>query len=76
MINFTNVEVTNGKVISDGKNNIVVGITMPGLKESLGIDDADLGDDVQFPDYVEVTADVRRFLTGHDSIHGIQQPSF
>ena len=59
--NFTNVEVTNGKVISDGKNNIVVGITMPGLKESLGIDDADLGDDVQFPDYVEVTADVEDF---------------
>ncbi|MFR6393556.1 MAG: hypothetical protein ACLUN0_12265 [Roseburia sp.] len=59
--NFTNVEVTNGKVISDGKNNVVVGITMPGLKESLGIDDADLGDDVQFPDYVEVTADVEDF---------------
>lgn len=34
---------------------------MPGLKESLGIDDADLGDDVQFPDYVEVTADVEDF---------------
>lgn len=59
--NFTNVEVTNGKVISDGKNNVVVGITMPGLKESLGIGDADLGDDVQFPDYVEVTADVEDF---------------
>ena len=58
---FKNVEVTNGKVISDGKNNIVVGITMPGLKESLGVDEEDFDEDVNFPDYVEVTADVENF---------------
>ena len=32
---FTNVEVTNGKVISDGNNNIVLGIGFPGLYDSL-----------------------------------------
>ena len=35
---FTNVEVTNGKVISDGNKNIVFGFAMPGMQESLGVD--------------------------------------
>ena len=32
---FTNIEVTNGKVISDGEKQMVVGMAIPGLKESL-----------------------------------------
>ena len=32
---FTNIEVTNGKMVSDGNHNIVVGVAMPGLKESI-----------------------------------------
>ena len=36
---FTNVEVKNGKVISDGKNEIVMGIGFPGLGESLQLSD-------------------------------------
>lgn len=58
---FTNIQVTNGKVISDGKNNIVVGMAMPGLHESLQQDDGDFDSDIEFPDYVEVTADVENF---------------
>ena len=58
---FSNVKVTNGKVISDGKNNIVVGYALPGLKESLDVDDSDFDGDVSIPDYVEVTADVENF---------------
>ena len=57
---FTNVEVTNGKVISDGNNQVVVGFAFPGLSESLDLDSKDLGD-VNIPDYVEVTADVKDF---------------
>ena len=34
----SNVEVTNGKVINSGDQTIVVGLAMPGLKESLGLD--------------------------------------
>ena len=60
---FSNVKVTNGKVISDGKNNIVVGYALPGLKESLDVDDSDFDGDVSIPDYVEVTADVENFST-------------
>lgn len=58
---FTNIEVTNGKVISDGKNNIVVGMAMPGLHESLQKEAGEFDDDIEFPDYVEVTADVENF---------------
>lgn len=58
---FSNVKVTNGKVISDGKNNIVVGYALPGLKESLDVDDSDFDGDVSIPYYVEVTADVENF---------------
>ncbi len=57
---FTNVEVTNGKVISDGNNQVVVGFAFPGLSESLDMDSKDL-EDVNIPDYVEVTADVKDF---------------
>lgn len=58
---FTNVEVTNGKVMADGKHTVVVGIAMPGLKESLGVEEEDFEEDVTIPDYVEVSADVENF---------------
>ena len=58
---YSNVEVTNGKVISDGSKKVVVGVAMPGLKDSLQIEDGDLDADVDIPDYVEVTADVENF---------------
>lgn len=59
--NFRNIEVTNGKVISNGNGNMVVGTALPGLKESLKVSDSDFTDDVTIPDYVEVTADVKEF---------------
>lgn len=59
--NFTNVDVTNGKVISNGAGNMVVGIAMPGLKDSLNIDEEELSDNISIPDYVEVTADAVDF---------------
>ncbi len=59
--NFSNVEVTNGKVISNGAGNMVVGIAMPGLKESLEVKDSDFSSDITIPDHVEVTADVEDF---------------
>lgn len=58
---FSNVEVTNGQVISDGRNNVVVGIAMPGLQESLGVTEEDFDEAMAFPDYMEVTADVTDF---------------
>ena len=55
--NFSNVSVSNGKVVSDGDKFIVVGMGMPGLNESLDID----GLDTTFPDYFEITADTSDF---------------
>lgn len=57
---FTDVQVTNGKVMSDGNTNIVVGYALPGLKDSLELKEGDL-DDVDIPDYFEVSADVENF---------------
>lgn len=37
--NNSNVEVTNGKVINNGNNYMVVAISLPGLSESLGIEE-------------------------------------
>ena len=58
---FSNVQVTNGKVISNGDSNIVVGAAVPGLKESLKVKDSDFTEDVSIPEYVEITADVENF---------------
>lgn len=61
--NFTNIEVTNGRVFKEGDTNIVVGLGFPGLKDSLKLDDMDILDeqDIEIPDYVEVTAYAQDF---------------
>lgn len=63
---FSNVQVENGKVISEGSNQIVVGYAVPGFKQCLqnGIDDSKIQtaiDNIEVPDYVEVSADVTDF---------------
>ena len=54
---FTNVEVTNGKLINDGSRTVVIGIAFPGLQENLGI----AKDKLEIPDFVEITADATNF---------------
>lgn len=62
---FKNVTVSNGDVISEGNNIIAFGIGMPGLSESLGLENTDMLDlDFSVPDYFEVTADVEDFSLG------------
>ena len=58
---FTNVEVTNGKVQSNGDSNIIIGYALPGIKDSLGVEDSDFIDDLDIPEYFEVSADVENF---------------
>lgn len=58
---FVNVEVENGKILSDGKNTIVAGVAMPGLYDSLDLLNLEGFEDVDIPEYVEVTADVTDF---------------
>lgn len=61
---FVNVEVENGRIISDGKNTIVAGVAMPGLYDSLDLLNLEGFEDVDIPEYVEVTADVTDFELG------------
>ena len=55
--NFSNITVDNGKVISDGSRNVVVGFGMPGMKESLDMS-SDIADEVNIPEGFTVEADV------------------
>lgn len=57
---FTNVEVSNGKLINDGDHTAVVGIAFPGLQDNLAISE----DDLEIPSYVEITADATNFEFG------------
>ena len=54
---FTGVSVTNGKLLEDGNRTAVVGLSLPGLQEDLGLS----RDQVDLPDFVEITADVTDF---------------
>lgn len=58
---FSKVKVTNGAVISDGNNNIVVGIGFPGLKQDLGLENVD---QIKIPESFTVEATVKNFKMG------------
>lgn len=58
---FSNVKVENGKVLSLGDEKIAVGYAFPGLAESLKLEEIEQFEDVEIPDYVELTADVTDF---------------
>ncbi|WP_167955762.1 YhgE/Pip domain-containing protein [Anaerosporobacter faecicola] len=53
---FANVKAENAKVISDGDKYVVVGVAMPGLKDSL-----DLGEDTKVPGSITITADINNY---------------
>lgn len=54
---FENLKVNGGKVVNDGKNQMIAFVNMPGLKESLGVDD----NIIDIPDELEIKADVKNF---------------
>ena len=54
---FSNVKVTNGKLVNDGDRSAVLGFALPGMQENLGLDK----DDYEIPSYVEISADVKDF---------------
>ena len=55
--NFSDITIDNGKVISDGSRNIVVGMAMPGLKKNLALS-KDMEKEVTIPEDFTVEADV------------------
>ena len=54
---YTNVTVSSGRVVNDGARYAVVGVSLPGLKEDLDIDD----NTVDIPESVTIEADVTDF---------------
>ena len=54
---FSDVQVSNGKIVSDGSKNMVMGFAMPGLQENLGISKSTF----DIPSFVEITADAKDF---------------
>jgi len=55
--NNKNIEITNGKVIDEGNKTIVMGISLPGLQESLNISK----EKVEIPNIVEITMETTDF---------------
>ena len=58
---FRNVEVKNGRVVNDGDKTVVVGLALPGLADSLKIDN----NKFELPETVEIEADVENFELGN-----------
>ncbi len=54
---FSNVKVTNGKLIDDGDRTIIAGFALPGIQEDLKISE----DKLELPDYIEIEADAKQF---------------
>ena len=58
---FSIISITNGKLISQGDNNIAVGFAFPGLEESISSGKNDITKELDIPDYIEITADAKDF---------------
>lgn len=54
---FKNIKIDNGKVIDNGDKSIVVGMAVPGLKDTLGID----SDKISLGDEVTITGTAKKF---------------
>lgn len=85
---FSNIEVTNARLLSEGNNSVVIGVAFPGLAESIqmeelkdkvndkkaddkkadgkmnGKEEGESLEDLEIPDYIEITADVSDFELG------------
>lgn len=68
--NFRNITIDNGKLLNDGDHTVVLGIALPGLQESLDIDEGDLS----LPGSVTVEADVTDLSlpTGYTLVTGVR----
>ena len=54
---FSDIEVTNGKLVNDGDRTAVIGVALLGLAENLGVTD----EQIAIPSYVEITATAKDF---------------
>lgn len=66
MDTFKNVEISEGKMFSDGDNQLITFAALPGLKDSLNLDAYDIKEleDLEFPEEIDITADAENFKMG------------
>ncbi len=55
-----NIKISNGKIVNDGSKTIVMGIAMPGLQESLAIEE-----DIKIPNDIEIEMEATDFESGN-----------
>lgn len=58
---FSNVKVTNGKLISMDDSGLAVGMVLPGFSGVLNLESLSYTEDVDIPEYFEISADVTNF---------------
>lgn len=58
---FSDVQVTNGRLVSVEGQTMVVGYAFPGLEDALSLADYEETGDAEIPDYVEITAQAEEF---------------
>ena len=58
---FSDVKVTNGRVIDLGEQRAVLGFAFPGLLDSLRLADYEPTEEIELPEYVEIEARADKF---------------
>ena len=58
---FAHIDVTNGRCVSFEDQNMVLGYAIPGLAESLRLNEFEPTEEVEIPSYVEVECDAQDF---------------
>lgn len=58
---FINVKVNNGEVLSMDGALFAVGYALPGVSDTLGLEEFEMTEDMEIPEYVELEADVTDF---------------
>ncbi|MBQ1355735.1 MAG: hypothetical protein IIY72_04590 [Solobacterium sp.] len=58
---FSDIEVTNGRVVNAGGETAVIGYAVPGLYQAMKMGNYDMTDEIELPEYVEITARAEDF---------------
>lgn len=58
---FSDVEAVNGKIIESEGQTVAVGMVLPGLSENLKLSEYEPTEEIEIPEYFEITANVTEF---------------
>ena len=56
-----NITVTNGRALSIGGQDVVMGLALPGIADALELSGRELTEEAELPDYVELEGDTQSF---------------